>query len=133
MACGVRILDPEPGTELFEDIDLSGSRTVNSELTLTLTLTQAYPVAVRVGCYYEIADKELTEAEKRLGFHERASPIGETVLRPAGPGSRPDDEVAPMDLTFNFSVPAPGKYFVACLTPAAAENGIGMTFTVRGS
>ena len=128
--CGVRFLDPEPGTELFEDLEISGTRTVDSELTIELDVTQAYPVAVQVACYYEVADKELTDFEEELGFHERGFKVAETLL-PASTATRPDDEVEATRLRFSFSVPQPGRYFLACLTPASPENGIGKIFTVR--
>ena len=128
----MRFIEAEPETELFEDVELSGSRTANGELTVTITVTQAYPVAVRVACFYELADKDLTDDEKQLAFAERASKIGETLLPPS-PETKPDDEVEPVEVTFRFSVAEPGRYFLACLTPAAPDNGIGMIFRIRRS
>jgi hypothetical protein len=131
--CGVQFFAPEPGTELFDDIELTGSRTPGGDMTLVLSLTPLYPVAVEIGCYYEEADKELTDDEERIEFHLRAPKIGEMVL-PAAPGRRPDEEPDDSDvqvLRFNFRAPEAGRYFVACLTPAAPENGISMTFRVR--
>jgi hypothetical protein len=129
-ACGIRFLDPDPETELFEDIEITGSRTPGSDLTINLTLTQAYPIAVQIGCYYEIAGKELSDFEEELAFHERALQVAEATL-PASATTSPDDEVDERELQFHFSVPEPGRYFLACLTPASPENGIGMIFTIR--
>ena len=129
-ACGVRFLNPDPETELFEDLELTGNRTPGSDLTITLTLTQAYPVAVQVGCYYEVADKDLSDFEEELAFHERAVKVAEATI-PASSATRPDDEVEERDIEFHFSVPEPGRYFLACLTPASPENGIGTIFTIR--
>ncbi|MPZ50160.1 MAG: hypothetical protein GEU75_12835 [Dehalococcoidia bacterium] len=130
VGCGVRFTSPDPGTELFEDMDISGLRTAGSPLTISLTLNQAYPVAVRVACYYDLSDRDLTDDEKSLPFEERANKAGEAILPPA-PEHRPDDEVALTKLDFSFSIPEPGRYFLACLTPASPENGIGSTVTIR--
>ena len=132
-ACGVQFLAPEPGTELFDDIELTGTRTPGSEVTLVLSLRPLYPVPVEVGCYYEEADKELTDDEERIEFHLRAPKVGGTVLPPA-PGRRPDEEPDESDLQelrFSFRAPTAGRYFLACLTPASPENGISMFFRVR--
>ena len=130
LACGVRFGSPDPETELFEDIEISGTRTAGSPLTITLGITQAYPVAVQIACYYDLADRDLTDDEKALPFEERATKVGERTL-PASPGTEPGDEVDAVEVTFPFSINEPGRYFLACLTPSAPDNGVGTTFTVR--
>lgn len=116
------------GTELFKAIELQGERVVGSTLELTVSLNPAYPVPVQIACYYEDGSK-LTDDQHKLAFQERATPIGEEVLRPAT-GRRPGDDVERRQLTFRFKVEEPGDYFLACLTPAAPENGLGRLFTI---
>lgn len=129
-ACGVAFTDDWDGTELFRGMKLDGERNVNSELTLTIWLRPGYPVPVHIACVYE-RDRELTDDEEKLTFHERATQIGEATLTPA-PGKRPNDKSIELEpYSFTFSVHEPGKYFLACLTPAAADNGLGMSFTIR--
>ena len=128
--CGVSFSDGFDGTELFKDIDLAGERSVGSELTLTVSVAPVYAVPVRIACFYEDAD-ELTDDEVRLAFEERATKIGEAVLPPAA-DRRPDegDAVPTEELRFRFAVHEPGHYFLACLTPAAADNGYGLRFEI---
>jgi len=129
VACGVRLRESFEGTEVFQGIHLSGERSVNSPLTVTLSINQGYPVPLQVVCYYE-NDHKLTEDQKNLTFQERATPIGETVLPPS-PGHRPSEKLQTQSLSFRFSVPEPGNYFLACLTPAAADNGLGVAFVIK--
>jgi hypothetical protein len=97
-------------------------------------ITDGYPVPVRVACYYEDPDA-VTEDQERLTFEERATLIGETVLA-AREGKRPDqgkgdaEDLPRETISFPFDSPPPGKYFLACLTPASPDNGLGLTFTV---
>jgi hypothetical protein len=128
-ACGVQFGAASDETELFKDLDLVGDRFANRELVLALEVNQAYAIPVRVACYYEDREK-LTKDEKKVAFQERATLIGERVL-PASDAEAPDDNVPRETLQFAFSVPEPGTYFVACLTPASPENGIGLEFNLR--
>ena len=128
--CGVRFSDGFDGTELFKDIELSGERRPGAELTLTLRLASIYPVPVSIGCFYE-AEAGLTDDERRLSFPERATKIGETMLA-ASPDRLADAADAPTETRrFRFAAPAPGAYLLACLTPAAAENGYGLSFEIE--
>jgi hypothetical protein len=128
-ACGVRFDASFDGTELLKDIDLEGDLFANRELVLVLEVNQAYAVPVRIACYYE--DREnLTDEEKEVPFHERATPIGERLLQ-ASDAESPGDDVRRETLRLAFSVPEPGTYFAACLTPASPENGIGVEFELR--
>ena len=116
-------------TELLKDLDLEGDRFANRELVLALEVNQSYPVPVRVACYYE--DREnLTGEEKKVAFQDRATLIGERVL-PASNAESPGDDVRRETLRFAFSVPEPGTYFAACLTPASPDNGIVLEFDLR--
>ncbi|HXH21698.1 MAG TPA: hypothetical protein VNN10_06685 [Dehalococcoidia bacterium] len=151
-ACGVRFNGSFEGTELFKSLwltrqagieeqrcDRQGATWVcpaGSRLAVNVGITNGYPVPVRVACYYEDPDA-LTEDQKNLAFVERATLIGETVLAPR-PGLRPDmyapdkkDDPAKREtLTFPFQAPPAGSYFLACLTPAAADNGVGVTLRI---
>ncbi len=127
-ACGVAFRDSFDGTELFRGIDLAGERVVGSDLTVTLTVNPAYPVPVRIACYYEDSSK-LTDDQLKLTFEERATRVGEAVLPPAV-GHRPSEKLEPQRLSFHFSVPQPGSYFLACNTPAAADNGLSRSFKI---
>jgi hypothetical protein len=128
-ACGVDFKTTYDDTELFKSVSLGGDRLVNADLTLSVVVTPAYPVPVHVACYYENGDA-LTDDQLNRSFIERAERIGETVLPPSA-GRKPDDDVPEQTLSFHFSIPAPGEYFLACLTPAAADNGLGLLFTIR--
>jgi hypothetical protein len=128
-ACGVSFVSSFNGTELFKKLELQGDLYANRELILVLDVNQAYPVPVRVACYYE--DREnLTDEDKKVAFQERATLIGERVLPPSDTES-PGDDVTRQTLRFTFAIPDAGKYFAACLTPAAPENGIGVSFQLR--
>jgi hypothetical protein len=130
-ACGVSFRSEFKGTEIFKSISVSGDRVAGSELTLSVEVAQPYPVPVLVTCYYENEDT-LTDDQKMVAFQERASKAGETVL-PANVGSNPQDKVEKQKLTFTFRPEKAGKYFAACMTPGAAENGYGTAFTVKAS
>ncbi len=125
-ACGVRFGDSLEVTELFKDLDIEGDLFANRPLLLAIEVNQAYSVPVRVACYYEEPD-DLSEDDKRVAFQERATLIGERDL-PASTAPSPGDDVLRETLHFPFSVPEPGSYFVACITPASPENGIGLEF-----
>jgi hypothetical protein len=128
-ACGVSFGGGSEDTELFKDIEMEGDLYANRELVLSVEVNQAYPVPVKVACYYEDPDN-LSEDEEKVAFHERAILIGERVL-PASDADSPDEDVPNETLRFAFSVPQPGSYFAACLTPASPENGIGVDFELR--
>jgi hypothetical protein len=126
--CGVRFRDDFRGTELFKSIVLEGERVAGATLEVTVGLNHGYPVPIQIACFYEDGSK-LTDDQLKLAFHERATPIGEEVLPPVF-GRKPDDEVERTEVSFRFSVEEPGDYFVACLTPAAPDNGLGRSFTI---
>jgi len=130
-ACGVAFRSDFEGTEVFKSISLSGERVVGSELTLNVEVAQPYPVPILVTCYYEDPEA-LTDDELMVAFQERAPVIGKKVLPPRE-GGDPQDKVEKQKLSFTFKVDQPGSYFAACLTPGAAENGYGLSFTVRSA
>jgi hypothetical protein len=128
-ACGVSFRSNFEGTEVFKKLSVSGERVAGAELTLNLEVAQPYPVPLQIVCYVEDSDK-LTEDQKNVAFQERAPRIAEAVL-PARVGGDPQDKVENQTLSFKFKLDEPGEYFLACLTPAAAENGYGVTFRVK--
>jgi hypothetical protein len=151
--CGVRFSEEFEGTELFKTMWLTEQVTggvpevcaregatwvcrPGARLSVNTGITNGYPVPVRVACYYEDPDA-LTEDDEKLTFAERATFIGEAVLSPSE-GARPDTyaprkakDAASETLSFAFDAPAPGSYFLACLTPAAADNGLGIAFKIE--
>lgn len=127
-ACGVNFRDTFTGTEVFYGMAVHGERRPGSELTLDVTVTHGYPAPLAIGCYYEDGDK-LTDDQMMLPFEQRATAIAEFVLPPAH-GARPDAAPAAR-YTFPFTIPEAGRYFIACLTPAAADNGWGFVLTIR--
>jgi hypothetical protein len=129
-ACGVEFRYTFEGTELFKAMSISGERQVGEELTVSIEVSQVYPVPVRVACYVS-NEKKRSYDEKNVAFEERARLIGETILPPAT-DRRPDEEAPREVLSYQFRVDEAGEYLVACLTPGAAENGWGMGLRVRG-
>ncbi len=128
-ACGFNFGAGGGEVEMFQGMRIAGERRAGSELILTVGLTSTYPVPVRVSCFYEDYDA-LSDDQRRLSFEERAIKIGELVLEPVEDGRPPERDVPIKTLTFRFTVTRPGDYFVACNTPAAADNGVGMSFEI---
>jgi hypothetical protein len=128
--CGVAFRETFDGTELFRGLSVAGERRPGAELIVNLEVAQDYPVPVQLACYYEDFDR-LTDDQKKLAFEERATRVGETVLDPA-PDRRPEKNPKPTQvLSFRFSVPEPGDYFLACLTPADVDNGWGVKLHIE--
>ena len=129
-ACGVAFSSTFEGTEMFKGISLSGDRTPGAKLTVTLTLAPVYPVPIEVACFYE-DDDTLTKDQQKLAFHDRAVPAGGVTVEAAAPDVKPGDDVERIEVSFSFTAPLlPGDYFIACLTPAAPENGLGVSFDI---
>jgi len=129
-ACGVEFKEEYPDTEVFKGIELSGERLTNAPLTVTVTVSLGYPVPVRIACLYE-RKGVLRPDLRRLTFEERATRIGEVVLSPATTEDGPQGQAPTQRLSFPFSVAEAGDYFLACLTPAAADNGLGINFRIE--
>jgi hypothetical protein len=127
-ACGIEFSSSFEGTELFKSIQLTGERRVGAELTITVMVNPVYPTPVHIGCYYE-DDERLTNDQAKLDFADRAMKVGETVLEPAHDRT-PADDAERIPLSFRFVVNEPGDYFIACLTPAAPDNGLGVSFEI---
>jgi hypothetical protein len=133
-ACGIVFSAEFDGTEVFRDFELAGEETddgfflTGSQVEVTLTVNQGYPVPLAVSCRYENVD--ITDDERRVAFSERTLSVFETVL-PGNPGHEPGDDESLEDQVFEFEfmAPEPGDYFIACFVVAAPENGIGRGFT----
>jgi len=129
-ACGVDFNGEPDGTELLRSVRIEGERVAGSELTLTLAVTQAYPVPVRVGCYYEPKRPETTEL-KRFSIDERGTRVGEMILD-ASTARSAGEKVPQQDLTFSFKAPVAGSYKLTCITPSASTNKLEAYFTIAG-
>lgn len=116
---------------MFKSISLAGDMTPGSELTLTLKINPSYPAPLEVACFWE-DDDTLTRDQQKIAFHDRAVPAGRTTVEPAAGATEPGKDVERIEAVFRFRAPErAGDYFVACLTPAAPENGLGVSFTIR--
>lgn len=130
--CGVQLRDEFQPTEVFQGLEISGELRTNAPLLVTVTVSQVYPVPVRVACLYERTGA-LSADQRRLTFEERATRIGEAVLDAAPQAQRPPVKAPTQRLSFPFRLTEPGEYFLACITPAAADNGLGITFRVEAA
>ena len=129
--CGVAFFANFNGTESLKELKLDGDFVAGQPLSISITVNDAYPVPVRIACYYEKPDA-VTDDQRRILFEERATLIGETVL-PASANTKPKDKVTHQTLSYNFTIDPPGSYFAACITPASPENGIGESFDVEAA
>jgi hypothetical protein len=116
VACGVRFVDADPGTEFFTDIEISGEMRAGAPLTVYVQYEQFYPVDVNFHC--ELRRKK--EVIKRLG---------EQIVPPLENGG-PDQEPFPGAIAFDFTVDSPGAYIVECLTEKDEDNFIGDEITI---
>jgi hypothetical protein len=129
-ACGVAFSSTFEGTEMFEGISLEGPMTPGSELTLYLTVNISYPVPLEIACFWDDSDT-LTKDQQKIAFHDRAATAGRRTIEAAPAGTKPGDDVEDIVEVFTFPAPnAAGDYFIACLTPAAPDNGIGLSFDI---
>src|SRR5581483_4008076 len=114
--CGVSFREHFEGTETFKSIAVDGDKVVGGKLTLSVVVTQTYPVPLSISCYYEDATK-LTDDQKKVALQERAAKIGETVLPPATDRKPQDklDKSQRQTLTYDFTVPESGQYFAVCI------------------
>ncbi len=130
-ACGVSIGCSSNAPEFFQGIELEGDLFVNRPLTLSVTVTNAIPMPVRIACYYE--DRTVPFAEERnLTLMERGLLIGERLLEPSEDADAATD-AQQRTLSFTFSVPDPGIYDAGCTTPAAPENIVKLEFELRAA
>jgi hypothetical protein len=128
-ACGIAFSSDFTGTEVFRGLHLDSDFRAGSPIAVELTVSVNYPVPLAISCRYE--DTHITDDQRAVAFNERTTSVFETVL-PAQPGEEPSQHNPGETRTFNFqfSVPKPGDYFVACFTVASPENGIGQGFTI---
>jgi hypothetical protein len=114
--CGVRFRDPDPGTEFFSDIDVSGEMRAGAPLTVLVSYEQTYGVEVELAC-------ELRRNRQTL------SEIGRTIV-PAHPDGKPEATPVIGSLAYDFTVEQPGAYKVECLTPKDEDNYIAEDLTI---
>ena len=117
--CGVRFRDPEPGTEFFTDLDITGDFRVQAPLTLTVAYEQYYPAEVEVVCELRQGNETLRE-------------LGRQLVPPL-PDGDPDATPVAGHSSFDFTVDQPGTYDVECLTPKDEDNYISDEITVAGA
>jgi hypothetical protein len=116
--CGIRVSDPEPGTEFWSDIDIVGTRETGSTMQVIAGYEQWYPVDVETVC--ELRQNKQTLRE-----------IGSTTV-PALSGGNPEATPVVGHMTYDFTIDEPGTYIVECLTPKDEDNFIGDEITVSG-
>lgn len=116
-ACGVAFSGSE-GNDFFKSIDVAGSKTTGSPLSVTVAYKQKYPVDVTVAC------------EIRQGKH-LVQVIGERDVASIE-GGGPEATPVPGSATFEFRIDDPGSYRAECYTPADEDNYIRENFTVVG-
>ncbi len=114
--CGVRYSDPEPGTEFFASITVSGELRVGETLTVIVGYTQTYALEVESVC--ELRQNKTTVKE-----------IGRAVI-PLLPEGNPEATPTVGELRYEFTVDTPGAYKVECLTPKDVDNFIDKKITV---
>lgn len=117
--CGVRLRDPDPGTEFWASIEISGTFTPGGALHVEARYDQLYPVDVEVLCELRREKEQLLE-------------IGRATI-PLLAGGNPDATPAPGTLSYDFTAPdSPGTYIIECLTPLDEDNFIGDEISIAG-
>lgn len=117
--CGVRFSDPEPGTEFFASLVVTGSRVASEPMTAVVSYTQNYPIEVELVC--ELRQNKTTLFE-----------IGKAVVPPL-PNGNPDATPFVGSLSYDFVPPAAGTYKIECLTPKDVDNFIDEKITVSAA
>lgn len=112
----MRFTDPEPGTEFFESLEISGEMKAGSTLTALVTITQNYPIEVELTC--ELRQNKTTLQE-----------IGKDLVPPL-PDGNPDATPVSGSFSYDFTPPGPGEYKVECLTLKDEDNFIAKKFRV---
>jgi hypothetical protein len=115
--CGVRFRDPEPGTEFFTAIEITGEKVVGAPLTVLVEYEQYYPVDVQFHCELR-REKEIIKQ------------IGERSVAPLDDGG-PDKTPIASAYAFDFTVDEPGTFIVECLTELDEDNFIGDEIEIR--
>ena len=121
-ACGITLSSQNTGTEIFEELTITGEFTVGEELALSLAYQQPYPVAISVVC--DLLDT-LVEPEEGEDPEVLARILGETLAQ--NPDGGPLDEATPVPgaIQGTFAAPGtPGRYLVRCRTEADEDNAI---------
>jgi hypothetical protein len=129
-ACGIAFSSDFTGTEVFRDLHLESDFLTGSPIAVELEVSVSYPVPLAISCRYE--DTDITDDQRAVAFNERTTSVFETALQAQPAGEPSQDKVGDTEtFSFEFSVPEPGDYFIACFTVASPENGIGQGFTIE--
>lgn len=116
--CGVAFSDStQHSREVLQSLKVTGVMRAGSPLTASLTYQQNLPVDVPVHC------------ELRKGT-QLVKPIGDTTVA-AYPDGSPKLTPFPGNISFDFTVDAPGTYKAECFNPADQDTAIIREFTVR--
>lgn len=135
IGCGITLGADEDESEIFSELTIEGDFTAGGLLTLTLEYEQPYPVDVAIVCDL-LAAEERTQA---IATPAEGETDADRVLRilseslPANPVGGPVGEATPEAGTvqWSFFLPElPGRYRIACFTPADDRNQIGQRITV---
>lgn len=117
-ACGVKLHDQPPPSELLRSLTLSGSTTDQSGLRLELRYRQQYPVDIAVICTLQASDGTVTGPPAR-------------VTIPARDPEAPAAVAVESALAIHFPAAPPGTYTVRCVTEKA-QDSISANITVPG-
>jgi hypothetical protein len=116
--CGVAFSDSTPHSrEVLQSLKVSGDMHVGKPLTASLSYQQNLPVDVPIHC------------ELRKGS-SLVKAIGDTTVA-SYPGGSPKLTPFPGDISFDFTVDAPGTYKAECFVPTDQDAVIIREFTVR--
>jgi hypothetical protein len=115
--CGVRFTDPEPSTEFFKSITVSGDKTVGATLMGSVTIAQTYAIDVPITCELR-QGKTLVKA------------VGNDSVK-ALPNGTPKSTPVAANYTYNFIVDTAGAYKFECYTPSDQDNFVIREFTVH--
>jgi hypothetical protein len=141
--CGISLTSGEEGTEIFQDLRLTGEFMTGGSLQLVLSYEQPYPVDIGVECALFGADARTRrlatptptgtpDIRQRFRANKVTRLLYETI--PANPDGGPVGEATPVPGTIEhgFTAPSvPGVYRVVCFTPADSHNAIKRTFVVH--
>ena len=143
LGCGISLTAGEEGTEIFQDLQVTGDFVTGGALQLVLIYEQPYPADIAVECALLGADartKRLAtptptgtpDIRQRFQANKITRLLYETIS--ANPDGGPIDEATPIPgmIEYGFTAPSvPGTYRLVCYTPADSNNAIKRTFVIR--
>ena len=117
-ACGVRFSTPARTNDFFQSLTVTGEMRTGAPLTAAVAYQQDLPVGVDVQC-------EIRQGKRLI------KPLGHDTV-PAYPEGSPKLTPFPGNLSFDFTLDAPGDYKAECYASNDQDVYIIKTFTVRG-